>query len=691
MLDRQRAQWVLFAPVVLGCGIVGWFWLPWNPDRQAALALALALAASGFALDGLPRRLVVATGLLLALGLLSAELRMHATASPRLHHRLTALEMPGTVASVAILSGGDRTRLLLDRDATDIDPVVRLRLSLPGLPPPGLVPGARVTVTAPLGPVPGPTIPDSTDPARRAWFERVAASGRVVAPPFLLERATPGGLDRVRISWADHIASGVGGGHAGAIAVALTVGEQGRMDPQLTDTFRLSGLAHILTVSGFHIAVVVAGIYALTRRLISLWPWLALRVPGLRLAALAAGVAGTFYAIVSGAEVPAVRAAIVAWIALGALALGRNPVSLRLLAFAAFVILLARPEALLGASFQLSFTAVLALVLVSGLPLAQRLADQRHHGLLLRLPRALALMLITSLAIELALMPIAIAHFGRTGVYGALANLLAIPLTGFVIMPLLGAWLVASAAGLGGLVGWALVPAINALAAIATFTAGLPGSSLVVPPLAPATGALLAAGGLMAALLTGYARLAGLPLVAAALIMAVTLPRPDVYVSADGRQVGVVHDGRLHLLRQHRGGYVVNNWAERSASTADRRLHDLPGARCSANGCLFQVSGLRILALSDDSDDAPAPPPAVCAAVDVVIAPASLPSACRPRWQRIDRVSLTSSGAIAITSGLRRSLSVADRAGDRPWSPAALPGMVPSLLGTPRWTGVMVE
>ena len=103
------------------------------------------------------------------------------------------------------------------------------------------------------------------------------------------------------------------------------------------------------------------------------------------------------------------------------------------------------------------------------------------------------------------------------------------------------------------------------------------------------------------------------------------------------------------------------------------------------------MQGLHILALTDDGDDARLPTASACAAVDVVVAPISLPSACRPRWLRLDKVALLHSGAVALRSGRRDMETVAMRAGDRPWSPAALPGMVPSLLGTARWTGVMVE
>lgn len=686
----QRTRWLLFAPVLLGVGIALWFWLPWNGQRQAALLLALGVALAGLALPAGARRLVAGAGLLVALGLAVADIRTSAVAAPRLHHRLTAEEMQGGVAGVAIVSGGERTRLLLDRDATDIDPEVRLRLSLAGLPPAGLLPGARAAVTAALGPVPGPTVPGAVDPARRAWYEGVAASGRALGPPRLLAGPERGGLDRFRARWAADIAGGLGG-EAGAIAVALAVGEQGRLSPALAEAFRLSGLAHLLSVSGFHVAVVVSGVFFLLRRLFALWPWLVLRIPAMRLAAIGAGVAGTLYAVISGAEVPAVRSAIAAWVVLVAMMLGRDPVSLRLLAFAAMLILLLRPEAMLGASFQLSFAAVVALVLVAQSPPGRWLADNRHYGLLLRAPRLLALMLLTSLAIELALLPIALAHFGRTGVYGALANLLAIPLTSFVVMPLLGAWLLLAAMGLGGLLGWALTPALQALAAIATQTAALPGSALVVPPLSDAACALLAAGGLLAALLAGRGRWLGAPLLAAGVALALLGPRPDIFVSGDGRQVGVAHGGQLYLLRGHRGGYVVQSWAERVAADGDKRLHDLPGARCGAMGCMVEVEGLRLLALTGDGDHAPRPSPQLCAAADVVISAVALPRDCRPGWLRLDRPALKKQGAVAIRAAGRRMESVADRAGDRPWSASALPGWVPRLLGGPAWTGVVAE
>ncbi len=690
MLEAERRQWILFAPVCLGLGIGLWFLLPFNGQRQAAVLAALSLALLGLALPGLPRRLIVTAGLLVALGLLAAEWRSAQVAAPRLYHRLTAAPFAGTVQQIIQREGGERVQIVLLRDASSIDPAVRVRLTAHEPLPPGVEPGARIAVTATLGPVPGPSLPGLHDPARTAWFQGVSASGRIVGPVNLIVR-TPGSkswLDRSRQHLSAYIAKALGG-DAGAIAVALSVGEQGRARPELLEDMRISGLAHLLSVSGFHVSVVVSGAFLLLRRLLALSPWLANRTSVSRLAAIGAGLAGTAYVFLSGAEFPAVRSMIAAWVVLVALMLGRDPFSLRLIAFGAFLILFVRPEALLNPGFQLSFAAVAAIVALSLTPFGKRLTMAGpEEGALPKVGRLLLALMLTGFVAEAVLTPIALFHFGRTGAYGVFANVLAIPLTSFIVMPLLGLWLFLSVLGLGGLVAWALIPSLDLLAAIASRVAALPGASLTLPSMPLPALLLLVGGGLPLILLQGRLRWSGLPLILTGAALALFAPRPDILISADGRQVGVVADGHLHTLRGHRGGYLANSWAEASGAPADLSLASLPGARCDRFACAAGLqTGLQLLALTGESR----PTRQSCAGVDLVVSPAPLSPACVPRWQRIDQAVLKKSGAIAIHSGPRRMVSVADRAGDQPWSPSALPGERPRLLGSPAWTGVIAE
>lgn len=695
-LAAERPQAVLFAPVLVGSGIALWFLLPWNGQRQAALLLALAVALLGLVISGGWRRLLVASGFLLALGLAAAEWRSANSAVPRLHHRLTAAPMTGTLLSVKPHEGGARHTLLLRRDATSVDPEVNVRLSLAAALPPGLEPGARVEVLATLGPVPGPALPGAHDPARRAWFEGISATGRALEPPIVLAPAPAfhRPLARARASLGAKIADSLGG-DAGAIAAALTVGDQGRVRADLLEAMRISGLAHILTVSGFHIAVLVGGIMFLLRRLLALWSWLALRTSVTRIAAVLAGLGGTAYALLSGAEPPAVRAAIAAWVVLVALMMGRDPLAPRLIAFAALLILLARPEALINPSFQLSFAAVTALVALARSPLGARLSRRDDEGVLRRAARWAAALALTGLVAELVLTPIALSHFGRAGAYGVVANLAAVPLTSLVIMPLLGCWLLLAPIGLGGVVEWALRLSLDALAGIGLAVAAWPGATLTLPAMPPAALVLMVAGALILMLLAGRLGLAGLPLLAAGSLWAVAAPRPDLLVSADGRQVGVVADGRLHTLRGHRGGFVISNWAQQADATATARLESLPGARCTPAGCTVPVGGLWLLALTEQADPERGGRTgalvAACRRADIVTAPFALPDACSPRWQTLDLPVLRRSGATAIKTSARRIDTVAARAGDQPWSPSAPPGVRPGLLGAKIWTGVITE
>lgn len=697
LLDRllvaERWQWVLFVPVLLAVGILLWFGLPTVDQRRAALLASLAVALSGVALAGQPRRLVVTAALLAASGMLLAELRSTMVAGPRLHHRTASQIVIGTVEAVEPREGGERTRIRLWRDPVEDDPAHRIRLSLPGQVPDGVVPGARIAVRATLGPVPGPVLPGAHDGARRAWFQGVAASGRALGPVQLLA-PPPGGdrwLDRQRSRLGDSITRRLPG-DSGGLAVALVVGEQGQISPALLEAMRTAGLAHLLTVSGFHVGVVVGGVFLLGRRLLALSMRLALAFSVRTAAALVAGTAGTAYALLSGADVPAVRASIVAWVALIAIILGRDPLSLRLLGFAALLILATRPEALLGPSFQLSFAAVMAIILLADSPVGRWLkGEPGGEGLLMRAGRLLASLVLASLVVELVLLPIALAHFGRAGLYGVIANMAAIPLTAFVVMPLLGLWLALSLVGLEELVAWLLRPALDLLGAIGTTVSAWPGATLTMPAFPPAVLAVIAAGGLLLMLLRGPLRWSGAPLLLAGVLLALLLPRPSLYVSADGRQVGLVHEGRLHLLRGHREGFLVRSWQESASFPADGRFADLPGARCDRSGCrLLLEGGLVLMAFTR-------PPPdgrdlaTACAAADILTAPTVLPANCEARWLTLDRASLRASGAVAIDPARRHVRRVADGAGDQPWSPAALPGWQPRLLGPPAWTGVIAN
>jgi len=397
---------------------------------------------------------------------------------------------------------------------------------------------------------------------------------------------------------------------------------------------RDAGLAHLLSISGLHIAVVVGSVALLMRWLLGLWPWLVLRVPVPTLAlALAAGaLAGFAYTLLAGAQVPTVRAVIAACIVVVGMMLGRQALSLRLLAAAAFAILLVRPEALLGASFQMSFAAVIGIVALYESRLGKWLTAVREDEPWWKWPaRAAASLLASGLVAELALSGIGLYHFGRSGLYGIAANLIAIPYTSFVVMPALMLAMLAEVLGLGWLwplAGWAM----QQLIALADLTASLPGAVITSAAIPGPAFALGAAGGLWLALWRSRARWWGLAPLAGAVLVGWAAAVPDVLVSSDGRHLALrLSDRRLAHARERVGDFLMDNWAEAVGSDPASAvwLGTLPLARCSAESCVADVQRdgrrWRVLATTGRSlipRDRFAP---ACAAADLVVSDRRLP------------------------------------------------------------------
>ena len=148
------------------------------------------------------------------------------------------------------------------------------------------------------------------------------------------------------------------------MAAALVAGVRAGIDQATWRAMQISGLAHILSVSGLHMVMVAGSVFATCRWLLALCQPLALRVPVKKIAAVVAALAAAFYLVLSGASVPTQRSFLMTAVALFAVIVDRNPFSLRLLAWSALVVTVLLPESVLGVSFQLSFGAVLALMVV---------------------------------------------------------------------------------------------------------------------------------------------------------------------------------------------------------------------------------------------------------------------------------------------------------------------------------------
>ena len=681
VLGDERERWVLWLPVLLGLGIGLYFALPAEPPTW--LGLAGIAAAGGFGWLGRRRTvpLVAALALgVLALGFAAVQWRTVFVAAPVLDHRLGPISVVGRVVAVEILPRAGRVTLDRLRIAS-LSPVQtpeRARLRLAGNQP-RLAPGDWIRLRAVLSPPPPPAAPGAFDFQRQSFFRQLGAVGFSLGAATVEKRPRVEGpaafgfaLERLRQRISERVLAGLDG-TPGAIAAALMTGTRGAIPVEVMAAIRDSGLAHLLAISGLHIGLVAGILFVGLRGALALVPPLALRYPIKKWAAVAALAGALAYALVAGATVPTQRAFLMVGLVLLAVLFDRRGLSMRLVAWAAFVILLLRPESLLGASFQLSFAAVAALIAVYEVVRDRRRLDEAGPS---PWPRRALLYLggvaLTTLIAGTATAPFAIYHFNRFAVFGLAANLVAVPVTALWVMP----WAVLTFLLMP--LGWeslALAPmglGIEVIVRVAETVSAWPGAVTLVPAM-PVWGlAALGLGGLWLCLWRRPWRGWGLVGIAAGLAaVAVTTP-PDVLVDGGGRLMAVqTASGAFAVSTRRTGRFNRGVWLRRVGQDADAPLWPRQGFSadgrlvCDHLGCILRAKGHVVALVSLPEGVAED-----CWIADVVVAMVPVRGSCPSAKTVIDRFDLWRHGGHALwllDDGGVRVESVNGQRGRRPW------------------------
>ena len=681
-LETEREQIPLWVPIALGAGIAAWFLLP---DRAGWLAFccgALALACLGSLLpDGARlRRMIVAGGMLACIGCALIWGKAVLLGQPPLARAVFTV-VTGEVMAVRAVPAQQMVRAMLHPvDASGLPATIRVNIAEADVPA-GLGEGAVIRFRVRLMPPAPPSVPGGYDFAARAYFQGIGATGKALKPIDVLRPSTAPPPLRARLF--AHIREQVDGPAQG-IAVALATGDQGAIAEADAEAMRRSGLAHLLSISGLHVTALIGAVIFLLMRVMALSQRAALDWPLMLIAAAGGALAGIGYTLLTGAEVPTLRSCIAALLVLGGLALGRDAITLRLVAVGALIVLAFWPEAMTGPSFQMSFAAVTALVALAEHPRFRALTSARDEGWARRAGRVLAAMLMTGIVVELVLMPIALFHFHKAGMLGAFANLVAIPLTTFVVMPLEALALLFDLVGLGAPFWWMTAQTLNLLLLIAHGVAASPMATMLTPAVPSWLFALMIGGLLWCLLWRSGWRWLGLGPVAIGVTGVLWLSPPDILVTSDDRHVAVrTSTGGMALLRAGAGDYVRDTLAESAGYDGPiEAMADLRQARCSTDLCAvgMQAGGRRwhVLATRSDMLVERALFSQECAAADIVIADRALPRWCRPRWLKIDRRMLARTGGIAIDLDDAR-VSTVKMAGDaHPWIVAPRPRRHPS-------------
>lgn len=670
--EAERGRFALWLPVAMSTGVVGYFELKSEPPLWAALfpflgAIALAVVGRAWRFPFAACLLTAA----LALGFGSAQFATW-RAPPTIEVPTRATIVAGTIRAVEILPAGRRIILVPAQfdDGPILPRAIRITLRAPDDRP--LETGDRIRVRALLQRPAPPAIPGGWDLQRDAWFSGLGAVGRALNPWEMLQ-ARPstgaGWLQRLRETIAGRVAGVLSGADA-AIAITLLTGTTTGIPAPDRAAFRDSGLAHLLAIAGLHIGIVMGLIFGATRFTLALSERAALFWPLKAIAAVTALAAGAAYLLLTGGHVPIIRSfAMASLVTLGVL-VGRRAISLRALALAMVCIVLLAPNEVVGVSFQMSFSAVLALI-VGYAALRNRLAALHGDGSGWRrvVGHVTALALTSALAGTFSA-PFGAYHFGHVQLYYVLANMVAVPLTAMLVMP---AGLIGLALMPVHLEQWALVPmgwGIGLIIRIAHAVSDLPQATVAVPHMPAWSLAVFSLGLAWFGLWRTRIRMAGLAAMLAGLASASTATPPDILMSADGRLIGYRESG-VFLLQKASGGsgFVQDSWQQFWASPLPVPL------ACASSACLLQprVPGTSALLLHGAAE------PSQCN-TDLLISAEPIRLRCPDKVLLVDRFSVWRRGAHAIWLGRDHVTILSDRAdrGERPWVLALpLAGRIP--------------
>jgi len=684
--SKERDRWVLWMPIGLGTGICLYFWLPIEPAAWVGpLVLvfgALAVLASRLVNLRFANVLTVLAVIVMTvgLGISAANVRTLSVEAAVLQKNIGPTALTGHVEKIETFPVGIRV-ILTDPRISGLQPYQtpeRVSLRLKGRQP-VFWPGDWIRVRASLSPPSPPATPGGFDFQRHAFFRGIGAVGFGLGPAkvMALAKDTNGAGGGYFIARLRHHLTGLITtalpGITGGVAAALMTGEKRAVDEDTTQNLRDSGLAHLLSISGLHVGLVAGIIFTGVRFFLALMPFVGLRYPIKKWAAIAAILGAFCYALIAGATLPTQRAFLMLCLALVAIVFDRRGISMRSLAWAAVAVLLIQPESLLGPSFQMSFAAVMALIAIYEWITQHSQARLQERSKIPHWTRTAGLYIVgvglTTLVAGLATAPYSAFHFNRFADYGLAANLIAVPITALWVMPWAVISFVLMALGLEAFSLTAMSWGLDLVIAVAKTVSGWPGSVTLIPAM-PDWGLAAVSLGMIWLCLwrRGWRFWGAIPVIAGMASVFFSNP-PDLLVDGKGQVVALKsQSGDLRFSTLVRARFTRETWL-RQAGQQDMQTfknwqgQSTPKLDCDVSGCLYHTRQ-RTLAITQT----PAALLEDCWRADVVISLVPVRRHC-PAPIVIDRFDLWRNGAHAlwVRDDTIEVKTVNGERGDRPW------------------------
>lgn len=568
----------LFLPVLLAAGCVCYFSGAIEPRwPPVILGTMLATTAAWFSRHRAFVHGFFVLSLCFLAGLLAGKLQTWRLDTAMLGSAVNTT-LTGRVLGTEYQATG-RTRLTIEVISTR-KPFLRygpdrVRITAADLPP-SVKSGSLVEGRVRLFPLQGPVQPFGYDFSFHGYFDGIGATGFFYGTPRFVGAGGAIGagarlalwIERSRTWLTNRIKQRITGPN-GELAAALITGHDRGIPEQTNEVLRRTGLAHILSISGLHMALVAGTVIVSLRTAFAFFPGFASRYPVRKHAAALAIFVLSLYLLISGAGIATQRAFVMLVVMLLAVIADRPAITMRNLAVAAFVVLLLAPHEVVGPSFQMSFAATAALVATYRVWAARRSrsfdrdSSRIAGGLALavgKLVRFVLALSLTSLVAGAATGIFGMWHFHRIAPLGLLANLAAMPIVSTLVMPSAVVAVVLIPFDLDAPAFWVMSQSIGIVIDIARwFSAHTPFDAAGAIPVS----SLLAAsvGLVIATLPATWLRIASLPFFFAAAAAALHRDLPDVLVSEDGKLVAVVRrDASLAVNVDRPNAFTIEIW-----------------------------------------------------------------------------------------------------------------------------------
>lgn len=675
-LELQKQNIVLWVPIFLLAGI----WAYFQMGQEPSLWLTLVFAAIAIGLSSMRHKSTIAFFVAIAIaGFVLAKLREEVVHTPVLRGSTSGAIIGGYVADLDNRGQGRRELVVAVEEATGIpQDEIPARVRLAAVNVDQLQIGDYITFEAYLSPLPRPVIPGGFDYGRMLYFQSIGATGRLLGEPSIEQRTVPWAFEYRRIfrgmrSYISQRMIAVIPGAIGHLADAMVSGERAAIPAEMNTSLQISGLAHIISISGLHMSMVAGGVFWAVRALLALAPFFALRWPIKKIAAVAALIVGFIYMLLADSGSATERSYIMIAVMFFAVLVDRPAFSLRNLALSAIIILVITPEESVGASFQMSFLAVMGLGAFfawwnhrEGPAEIKKLS--RAEIWLRKIANIVVASTLTTLVAGGTSSIAAAYHFGRLSPFSIVANGITLPIMGVLVMPPALVATLAMPLGLEYLPLKVMEFGLWLTMLVSDTVASWPGANVLIhqPNI---LGILLIFFGIATLSIgIGKFRFAGLAAALVGLMITPLSASPTILVEDRAANVAVLNSyGEYIFANGNKNKFVGNKWLQHNGeeiTLAEAALK--PGWDCVEGDCFSPLASMNVAFLHQEKNAAPSD---YCPQSEIIIADYPLHYGCRQAKLRIDRFDVWRNGAYAIyVSGSRFTLETAKgMQGQRPW------------------------